>query len=210
MSGPIARRSTTRRAAGKLSTDTAGVQTVPVKASAPSPTVRVLGIDPGTVRMGYGIVEASVQRPSVMRYIECGVIAIPGRKPRAERLALIGRTLREIIAEMRPGVVAMEEAFYGENVQSTIALGEARGVALFLAGDAELAIHGYPPATVKSTVAGHGAATKTQIAFMVKAILSMRRPPESDAADALAVAICYLRHVAAERSMAPTPIRSRA
>ncbi|MDZ4697250.1 MAG: crossover junction endodeoxyribonuclease RuvC [Deltaproteobacteria bacterium] len=200
MSGPIARRSTTRRAAGKL----------PVKDSAPSPTIRVLGIDPGTVRMGYGIVEASVERPTVMRYIECGVIAVPARKPRAERLALIGRTLRDIIAEMRPGVVAMEEAFYGENVQSTIALGEARGVALFLAGDAELAIHGYPPATVKSTVAGHGAATKTQIAFMVKAILSMRRPPEADAADALAVGICYLRHAATERSIARTAVRRRA
>jgi crossover junction endodeoxyribonuclease RuvC len=83
-------------------------------------------------------------------------------------------------------------------------------VALFLAGDAELAIHGYPPATVKSTVAGHGAASKTQIGFMVKAILSMRRAPEADAADALAVAICYLRHVAAERTTARPSIRSRA
>jgi crossover junction endodeoxyribonuclease RuvC len=108
-------------------------------------------------------------------------------------LAEIGRGLREVIAEVRPDAIAMEEAFYGVNVQSTIALGEARGVALFVAAEEGLEVTGYPPATVKKSVVGHGRATKDQIGFLVRALLSMRRTPAPDAADALAIAICHAR-----------------
>jgi len=87
----------------------------------------------------------------------------------------------------------MEEAFFGKNVQSTLALGEARGVALLVVGEALLTVAGYPPATVKKNVVGHGRATKDQIAYLVRAALGLRRVPSSDAADALAIALCHAR-----------------
>jgi len=152
---------------------------------------RVLGIDPGTLRLGYGVIDAT--GPTQLRYVECGVITAPASSPRADRLVEIGRALRDLVAEMKPDAVAMEEAFFGKNVQSTIALGEARGVALFVVADAALSVHGYPPATVKKAVVGHGRASKDQIAYLVRATLAMRRVPSADAADALAIAICHLR-----------------
>ena len=155
--------------------------------------VRILGIDPGSLRLGYGVVETEGAGGARVAYVECGVISAPAHRPRAVRLAEIGRGLRELIAEVRPDAVAMEEAFYGVNVQSTIALGEARGVALFVAAEEGLDVTGYPPATVKKSVVGHGRATKEQVGFLVRALLSMRRTPAPDAADALAIAICHAR-----------------
>ena len=142
------------------------------------------------MRLGYGVVESAGAK---VAYVECGVISAPAHRPRASRLAEIGRGLREVIAEVRPDAIAMEEAFYGVNVQSTIALGEARGVAMLVVGEAELTVVGYTPATVKKNVVGHGRATKDQIAYLVRATLGMRRVPSSDAADALAIALCHAR-----------------
>lgn len=152
---------------------------------------RVLGIDPGTLRLGYGLVERS--GPGKVSYVECGVITASASRDRVERLGVIGETLRELIDELRPTAVAIEEAFYGKNAQSTLALGEARGVAIFVASQAGLPIAGYPPARVKNTVVGHGRATKEQIAYVVRALLGLRRAPEPDAADALAIAVCHAR-----------------
>jgi crossover junction endodeoxyribonuclease RuvC len=154
---------------------------------------RILGIDPGTVRLGYGVIECRGLGAGKVSYVECGVIAASPRVARSARLAEIGRGLRELLAEVRPDAVAMEEAFFGANVQSTLALGEARGVALFVAAEHGLDVAGYPPATVKQTVVGHGRATKQQIGFLVRALLSLRRAPSPDAADALAIAICHAR-----------------
>jgi crossover junction endodeoxyribonuclease RuvC len=159
--------------------------------------VRILGIDPGTLRLGYGVIDR--MGPARMSYVECGIISAPARQVRTQRLLTIGRGLRELMAELKPDAVAMEEAFFGKNVQSTIALGEARGVALFVAADCGLPLAGYPPAKVKSTVVGHGRAPKQQVQFLVKALLSMRKVPPEDAADALAIAICHARHGAAEK-----------
>jgi crossover junction endodeoxyribonuclease RuvC len=158
----------------------------------------VLGIDPGTLRLGYGVVEHD--GGGALRYVECGVITAPARDPRPARLAEIGRGLRELLVELRPHAVAMEEAFFGKNVQSTLALGEARGVALFVAAEQGLAVRGYAPATVKQAVVGHGRATKDQIGYLVRALLSLRRTPAPDAADALAIAICHARAAAAPRA----------
>jgi crossover junction endodeoxyribonuclease RuvC len=145
--------------------------------------------------MGYGVVEC--HGAARVAYVECGVITAPARSPRPERLCEIGRGLRELMAELRPDAVAMEEAFYGKNVQATLALGEARGVALFIAAEQGLAVTGYPPATVKQAVVGHGRATKEQVTYLVRALLAMRRPPAVDAADALAIALCHARNGAA-------------
>jgi crossover junction endodeoxyribonuclease RuvC len=162
-----------------------------VRDAVPRTCVRVLGIDPGTLRLGYGVIECHGR--AEVRYVECGVISAPARDPRPARLAEIGRGLRELLVELRPDAVAMEEAFFGKNVQSTIALGEARGVAIFVAAEHGLTVSGYAPATVKQAVVGHGRATKDQIGYLVRALLSMRRMPEPDAADALAIAICHAR-----------------
>jgi crossover junction endodeoxyribonuclease RuvC len=154
--------------------------------------VRILGIDPGSLRLGYGVVDRF--SPAKICYVECGVIAAPARMDRVLRLLTIGRGLRELVEELRPDEVAMEQAFYGKNVQSTLALGEARGVVSFIASDAGLTVSGYAPARVKRTIVGHGAATKQQVGYLVRALLSLRRVPEPDAADALAIAICHARH----------------
>jgi crossover junction endodeoxyribonuclease RuvC len=153
--------------------------------------VRILGIDPGSLRLGYGVVDRVGK--AQLRYVECGVISAPARLPRCERLVSIGRSLRELVDELRPDETAMELAFYGKNAQSTLALGEARGVASFVASDRGLPVVGYAPALVKRSIVGHGAATKQQIGYLVRALLGLRRVPEPDAADALAIAICHAR-----------------
>jgi crossover junction endodeoxyribonuclease RuvC len=154
--------------------------------------LRILGIDPGSMRLGYGVIDRIGR--AQLSYVECGVLAAPARMERAERLVTIGRGLRELIDELRPDEVAMEQAFFGKNVQSTLVLGEARGMATFVVGDKGLGLAGYAPAKIKRTIVGHGAATKQQIGFLVRALLSLRRIPEPDAADALAIAICHARH----------------
>jgi crossover junction endodeoxyribonuclease RuvC len=159
--------------------------------------VRVLGIDPGSLRLGYGVVDRVGK--SQLVYVECGVITAPARTPRAERLVTIGRGLRELVEELRPDDVAMEQAFYGKNVQSTLALGEARGVATFIVTDRGLSVSGYAPALIKRSIVGHGGATKPQIGYLVRALLGLRRVPEPDAADALAIAICHARQHASPR-----------
>lgn len=141
--------------------------------------------------MGYGVVE--MVGPVVVRYVECGIISASARHSRGERLTEIGRGLRELFSELRPDAVAMEEGFFGKNVQSAFALGEARGIVMLIAGEAGLAVAGYPPATVKKSVVGHGRATKDQIAYLIRATLKLRRLPSADAADALAVALCHAR-----------------
>jgi crossover junction endodeoxyribonuclease RuvC len=157
--------------------------------------VRILGIDPGSLRLGYGVVDRLGK--SQLTYVECGVITAPARQSRTERLITIGRGLRELVEEVRPDQAAMEQAFYGKNVQSTLALGEARGVASFVVCERGVPLTGYAPALIKRTIVGHGAATKQQIGYLVRALLGLRRVPEPDAADALAIAICHARQNAA-------------
>jgi len=153
--------------------------------------VRILGIDPGSLRLGYGVVDR--RGKAQLGYVECGVISAPARLSRAERLTAIGRGLRELVDELKPDEVAMEQAFYGKNAQSTLALGEARGVVTFIVSDRGLPVAGYAPALVKRSIVGHGAATKQQVGYLVRALLALRRVPEPDAADALAIAICHAR-----------------
>jgi crossover junction endodeoxyribonuclease RuvC len=153
--------------------------------------VRILGLDPGTLRLGYGVIDH--HGPGRHDYVDCGVITASARASREARLLTIGRDLRELLREIEPDVVAMEQAFYGKNVQATLALGEARGVALFVAQEQGLAPVGYPPARVKQVVTGRGAASKVQMGFFVRALLKLRRTPAPDAADALAIALCHAR-----------------
>lgn len=154
--------------------------------------LRILGIDPGTLRLGYGVIDI-IGRPGRPSYVDCGVITASARDRREARLLTIGRDLRDLLAELKPDVVAMEQAFFGKNVQATLALGEARGVALYLAQEHGVLLAGYPPSRVKQIVTGRGLATKGQVGFFVKALLGLRRAPAVDAADALAIALCHAR-----------------
>jgi crossover junction endodeoxyribonuclease RuvC len=171
----------------------------------PVTRLRILGIDPGTVRLGYGVIDH--YGPGRDTYVDCGVLTAPARASRDARLLTIGRELRELLGELVPDVAAMEQAFFGKNVQATLALGEARGVALFVIQESGLEVAGYAPARVKQTIVGHGQASKPQVGFLVKALLKLKRPPEADAADALAIALCHARFC---RLKASAPRRARA
>jgi crossover junction endodeoxyribonuclease RuvC len=162
--------------------------------------IRILGIDPGTLRCGYGVVEVSELRALAKpRYVECGVIELSGKLPLSERLRLLATDLREVLAELRPDEVSLEAAFHGVNAQSALLLGHARGVIMLLVAEAGLPLGEYPPATVKRSVAGHGRAGKQEVQRVVTWLCALQRAPRADAADALAIALCHAFHREASR-----------
>jgi crossover junction endodeoxyribonuclease RuvC len=127
-----------------------------------------------------------------VRYVECGVIEPPSRLALPFRLAEIGEALAEILVEHRPACVAVEGVFHGKNARSALQLGHARGVALYQAGRAGLEVFEYAPMTVKRSVTGSGRASKEQVSAMVRTVCGLRRTPQLDASDALAVALCHV------------------
>jgi crossover junction endodeoxyribonuclease RuvC len=148
----------------------------------------VLGIDPGTATTGYGVVRGDGATPPVL--IECGVIRTRPRDPLASRLREIHDGVSELIARHRPDMLAVEDVFYARNVRTTVVLGHARGVILLAGAQAGLAISEYPPAEIKKTVVGTGAATKEQVQFMLTRLLRLKAvPTPSDAADGVAAAL---------------------
>jgi crossover junction endodeoxyribonuclease RuvC len=152
-------------------------------------SLRILGIDPGSNKTGWGIVE---DQNGDLRCLAAGV-ARAGQGEVSARLGRIGVRLEELLDKWGPDVVALERAFVGRNVHSALRLGEVRGVVLGTAGRRGLRVVDYPPATVKVAVAGAGAATKEMVARGVGALLGLE-VEAGDATDALAVAICHLRH----------------
>jgi crossover junction endodeoxyribonuclease RuvC len=154
--------------------------------------VRILGLDPGSRICGYGVIDASGDvGGSGLRYVECGVLTAPATGPMEARLGEIARALQEVIGELSPTVVAVEDVFSHANPRSALALAQARGMALAVIGLAGLPVASYPPATVKKAVVGSGRAEKAQIARMVQALIGLRGQPRVDATDALAVAIAH-------------------
>jgi crossover junction endodeoxyribonuclease RuvC len=152
--------------------------------------VRIFGIDPGSVRTGFGCVESDGSRH---RLVRCGAITAPPRLSFPERLHRIHTALVEMLAECRPDAVAVESLFHAVNARSALQLGHARGIALLAATQAGLAIAEYSPAEVKRAVVGYGRAEKQQVQRMVTLLLGLAEPPEPfDASDALAVAICHV------------------
>jgi crossover junction endodeoxyribonuclease RuvC len=152
--------------------------------------VRILGIDPGSLVCGYGMVAADGDRLS---YVECGVLTASERRPAEARLGEIARGLAEVLDELGPDVVALETVFARVNVKSALALAQARGMALAVVGLRGLTVASYEAPLVKETITGRGRAEKEQVARMVAALVGLRRPPRSDAADALALAITHAR-----------------
>ena len=161
--------------------------------------MRVLGIDPGTAVLGYGVVESGPgQSP---RLLECGTLTTTARDSLATRLRVIHDGTAALLTRHAPEAVAVETAFYGKNVRTTVVLSHARGVILLAAEQAGVAIAEYSPAQVKKAVVGRGAALKPQVAYMVAQLLRLKTPPApADAADGVAVALAHLlvstRHAA--------------
>jgi len=161
--------------------------------------MRILGIDPGTINLGYGIVDGEGE----MRMIDCGVLNLSPRVSLEERLCSIYAKLSEVITEYQPDQVAIEEPFIGRNVRSAFAIGRAQTVAILVAANRGLPIYYYSPAQVKQQVTSYGQSDKQQIQEMVKIQLGLPQVPQpSDAADALAVAICHIQQSRLNRWLA--------
>jgi len=151
--------------------------------------VIVLGIDPGLAATGYGVV---AQRGGRLVALDGGVIETPARDAPTERLAAIHARLHDLLGEHAPAAMALEALYFGQNVRTAFAVGQARGAAMLAAGQRAIPCAGYTPQQVKGAVCGSGAAGKDQVARMVAALLGLPEPPRPDhAADALAVAICH-------------------
>lgn len=155
--------------------------------------MRVLGIDPGTRQTGWGVAE---RRRQTMRGVAAGVVRLKPGAALADRLEVVYDALDALIDEHRPQVVAVEDVFYAKFPNAAIKLGHVRGVVLLLAAKRGLVLAEYPPALVKRTVAGRGAADKQQVSRVVAAMLGFEEKLAIDATDALAVAIT---HLAAQR-----------
>ena len=155
--------------------------------------MRVLGIDPGTVAMGYGVIES---RDDEVTMIDCGTLTTPARSPIGERLSYLYNQLCEIVARYRPDDVAVEQPFIAKNAKSALAIGRAQAVAILAAANKGIPTYEYTPTQVKQRVANYGGSSKEQIQEMVRLQLGLEQVPEtSDAADAIAVALCHLSEV---------------
>jgi crossover junction endodeoxyribonuclease RuvC len=153
--------------------------------------MKILGIDPGTVVMGYGLVDNDGDNLTSLTY---GAIRCPERLPLPERLCQLHNRLNQIIVRYEPDSVAIETPFVGENARSALAIGKAQGVAILTAALHHIPVFEYPPAAVKRHVADYGASSKSQVQEMVKLLLGLGETPQPhDAADALAIAICHSR-----------------
>jgi crossover junction endodeoxyribonuclease RuvC len=155
------------------------------------PAVRILGIDPGLRRTGWGVVTIEGTR---LAFVGCGVVLSDEKRSLAERLKQLHRGLVEVIAEFRPDEAAVEETFVNKDAQATLKLGHARGVALLVPALAGIVVAEYAANLVKKTVVGAGHAEKRQIQAMVRILLPKADPGSDDAADALAVAITHAHH----------------
>ena len=160
--------------------------------------MRVLGIDCGTERTGFGVIETD---GIVHRMIDSGVIRTSSADALAERLSFIAAELRKIIQYHAPDAVAVEDLFHALNIRSVLKLAHVRGVALLTAAEAGVPIGEYSPMEVKLSVVGYGKAEKNQVQLMVRSLLSLAADAPEDASDALAVAICHATKTCSERRM---------
>ncbi|HXG40920.1 MAG TPA: crossover junction endodeoxyribonuclease RuvC, partial [Candidatus Limnocylindrales bacterium] len=167
----------------------------------------VLGVDPGTAALGYGIVE---RRTRGLRAIDYGCLVTSPDRSLPERLLAVHRLLAELLDVHRPDVVAVERLFVSRNVQTALGVGQARGVVLLAAAQAGVPVREATPSAVKTAIAGYGGADKGQVARMVRVLLGLpETPAPDDVADALGVAI-WAAHTAAAPAPATSAIVDRA
>ena len=151
----------------------------------------MLGIDPGTATLGYGVVTGSAGRPAQL--VECGVVRTRAGEPLHMRLAQIFDGVSGLVQRHAPGAVAIEGLFHGRNARSALVLGHARGVVLLAAAQANVHVVEISPAEVKRAVTGTGSATKPQVSAMVMRLLRLAsEPAPADAADGVAIALTHL------------------
>ncbi len=155
--------------------------------------MRILGIDPGTIAMGYGVLESRDDETTLIDY---GVLTPTARSPIGERLAYLYNKLMEIISQHHPDVVAVEQPFVAKNAKTALAIGRAQAIAILAATNKGIPTYEYTPTQIKQRVTNYGASSKEQIQEMVKLQLGLSQVPEpNDAADALAVALCHLSEI---------------
>jgi len=169
--------------------------------------MRILGIDPGLRRTGFGVIDRHGMR---LQYVSSGTIVVPPDLDLAQRLKVILDNIREIVAANQPDVSAIEKVFVNTNPSSTLLLGQARGAALCGLADSQLTVHEYTALQIKKAVVGNGHAAKEQVQKMVQHLLDLDGVPAADSADALACAICHahigplVQRLRAEGDMAST------
>lgn len=152
--------------------------------------MRVLAIDPAVRNTGYAVLEGDARHPRALAY---EVISIPQKLPQSAALAAVRSHLSNVIAKHQPDEVAVEGIIYVQSHQTAISMGAARAAALIAAADHGLPVYEYAPRKVKMAVVGNGNADKSQVAFMVRALLGLSETPPPDAADALAIALAHLQ-----------------
>jgi len=156
-----------------------------------SHAIRILGIDPGLRRTGWGIVEYAGNR---LGFVACGSVATSEKAPLAERLVMLHDGLTRVIDEFRPVEVAVETTFVNTNAAATLKLGQARGIAMLVPARSGLPVSEYAPNLVKKTIVGAGHGEKAQIRMMIGVLLPKADPQTDDAADALAIAVTHAHH----------------
>jgi len=153
--------------------------------------IRILGIDPGLRRTGWGVIACAGNR---LMYMACGSVETNERLTLAERLVAIHDGLARIVDEFRPDEAAVEATFVNRDATATLKLGQARGIALLVPARAGVSVAEYAPNLIKKTIVGAGHAEKAQIRLMVGVLLPKADPQSDDAADALAIAVCHAHH----------------
>ncbi len=159
----------------------------------------ILGIDPGSGVTGYGVIKGDHNKVTLIDY---GTIRVSYKKPLSVRLEEIYSGIAEVIYKIKPDQLAIEEAFYSKNARSALVMGQIRGVALLAGAQAKIPIAEYSPREIKSSIVGTGAASKTQVQYMVKNILQLKTLPQpEDASDALAIALCHLNKLSSKKRL---------
>ncbi|WP_332060178.1 crossover junction endodeoxyribonuclease RuvC [Bartonella sp. CB74] len=154
-------------------------------------TIRIIGIDPGLRRTGWGVIDFSGNR---LQFVAAGTVSSDAQRDLASRLCQLYKGLSEILHQFMPHEAAVEHVFVNKNATATLKLGQARAVALLVPAQANLPVFEYAPNTVKKSVIGVGHGDKEQIHMMVKVLLPRAEFDSSDAADALALALCHTTH----------------
>lgn len=168
--------------------------------------MRVLGLDPGSRKTGWGVVELEKR---ALRFVAAGHVAPGAKLPLPERLHAIAREIGEVMERWSPDCVVIEEAFHHSYVRSTLVLGHVRGALMVAALERGLTVAEYAPRAIKLAVTGHGGAAKEQVCAMVKAQLGITTALQADAADALAGALCHLRRARFDAPRRRTPAGDR-
>jgi crossover junction endodeoxyribonuclease RuvC len=152
--------------------------------------MRILGIDPGTGILGFGVIDINAKGKAVL--VDAGVIRTPAKQPDSDRLLTIFNELTEVIKELKPQIMAVEKLFFAQNVTTAMSVSQARGVVLLCGKQHGLELFEYTPLQIKQAITGYGRADKQQIQEMVRIMLGLTEVPKpDDCADALATAICH-------------------